>query len=85
MAAKHKRDSKAGSALSADDVRRLAGPLDDESVAEILKLGASIEELEIAAGYAAGDGDRLDRLGHELTGKVADIYEILRPSEEEIE
>lgn len=85
MATPYKGDSKVAPVLSAEDVRRLAGPLDDESVAEILKLGASAEELEIAAGYAVGDGDRYDRLGHELTGKVAAIYEILRADEDEAE
>jgi hypothetical protein len=85
MATPHKGASKTAPVLSADDVRRLAGPLDDESVAEILKLGASADEVEIAAGYAVGDGDRFDRLGHELTGKVAAIYEILRADEDEID
>jgi hypothetical protein len=85
MAATYKGDSKAGPVLSADDLRRLAGPLDDETVAQILKMGATYDEVEIAAGYAAGDGDRYDRLGHELTGRIAEIYEILRTDQEEVE
>jgi hypothetical protein len=85
MAAVRKGDSKGAPVISAEDVRRLAGPLDDETVAEILKLGASLEELEIAASYAEGEGDRLDRLGHTLTGKVAEIYEILSADQEEAE
>jgi hypothetical protein len=85
MAVTDKSDSGAGPVLSADDVRRLAGPLDDETVAQILTMGATYDELEVAAGYAAGDGDRYDREGHELTGRIAEIYEILRADEEEPE
>jgi hypothetical protein len=77
MATIRKGDPEGAAAMSADEIRRVAGPLDDETVAEILELGASLDEIEIAVGYAEGDGDRLDRLGHTLTGKVAEIYEIL--------
>jgi hypothetical protein len=82
MAALRKGDATGIPFVSVDELQRLAGPVDDETAAEIMKLGASADEVEIAAGYVAGDGDRLDRLGHSLTGKVAEIYEILSTVEQ---
>jgi hypothetical protein len=76
-----KTDSKGMPTLSAEEIRRVAGPLDDESVAEILRIGPSLEELEIAARYASGEGDLLDRMGHPLDGRVAQVYEILSAEE----
>ena len=66
----------------AADIRRLAGPLDDDVVKDILRIGASLEELEIAARYARGEGDLVDRAGHPLSGRAAQIYEILNAVEE---
>jgi hypothetical protein len=36
-----------------------------------------MEDLEVAASYLLGEGSEVDRLGHPLTGKVAQLYEIL--------
>ena len=77
MVETRKGDSKDRPVASPDDVRRLAGPVDDETVAEILKIGASYGELEIAAAYAQGEGSLVERAGHTLTGKIADLYELL--------
>lgn len=76
-----KGDSKDRPLVSADDVRRIAGPVDDVTVAEILQMGPSFGELEAAAAYAMGDRD-LDRPGLPLIGKVADLYEILTAEQE---
>lgn len=77
MATATKPASKDVSLTSAAEVRHVAGPLDDDVVAEILRLGASLEELEIAARYVRGEGDLADRAGHPLSGRVAQLYEIL--------
>lgn len=80
-----KRDSEDRTLALAHDVRRLAGPLDDETVAQVLKVGASFAELEIAAAYVRGQGSLVDRAGHPLTGKVAQLYEILSADQDEPE
>jgi hypothetical protein len=67
--------------LSRDDVRQLAGPLADHTIIAILETGASISDLEIAVTYARGEGDYVDRLGHHLSGKAAQISDILANDE----
>lgn len=66
-----------GPALSAADVRHLAGAVTDETLLAILKCEPTIEELEVAASYLSGEGSNLARAGHPMTGKVAQIYDIL--------
>jgi hypothetical protein len=66
---------------SAVEVRHLAGPVGDDTISAILKLGASLEELEAAAIYARGEGDYIDRLGHPMSGKVGQLYDILTADE----
>ena len=63
--------------VTAGDVRHLAGPVTDATVAAILKTEPSIEDLEVAASYLRGDGSTVDRLGHPMAGKVAQLYDIL--------
>ncbi|HEX5998095.1 MAG TPA: hypothetical protein VFZ16_01660 [Hyphomicrobiaceae bacterium] len=62
---------------TADEVRHLAGPVTDATVASVLKFEPSIEELEVAASYLRGEGSKVDRLGHPMSGKVAQIYDVL--------
>ena len=42
-----KGDSRDRPLVSADDVRRIAGPVDDVTVAEILEMGVSFGELDL--------------------------------------
>lgn len=63
--------------VSADEVRRLAGAVNDHTIAAVLELGPTAHELEVAVIFARGEGDRVDRLGHELAGQAALIHEIL--------
>lgn len=65
------------SQLSSDDIRRLAGQVADNTIAAILGTGASIADLEVALTYARGEGDYVDRLGHPLSGKAAQVFDIL--------
>jgi hypothetical protein len=74
---KKKGDSKEFPVASAVEVRHMAGPVADDTISAILKLGASLEELEAAATYARGEGDYIDRLGHRISGKVGQLYDIL--------
>ena len=41
------------------------------------KCNASVEELEVVATYLQGEGSRVDRAGHPMIGKVAQLYDIL--------
>jgi hypothetical protein len=62
---------------TADDVRHVAGPVADATVSAVLKSEPSMEDLEVAASYLRGDGSKVDRLGHPLSGKVAQVCDIL--------
>lgn len=59
----------------------MAGPVADHTIAEILGLMPTSEDLEVAVVYAQGEGDIAGTEGHELAGKPARIYEILAADE----
>jgi hypothetical protein len=63
--------------MSSGDVLRLAGPVTDETLLAILKCEPTMEELEVAAKYLRGEGGEVSRIGHPMSGKVAQIYDIL--------
>jgi hypothetical protein len=67
--------------VSADQVRHFTGPVSDHTVAEILGIAPSTEDLEVAVIYSVGEGDIAGIEGHELSGKPARIYEILAADE----
>jgi hypothetical protein len=77
MPNRKKGDSGVLPVTSATEVRHFAGPVADDTIAAILKTDASYEELEVAATYARGEGNDVDRLGATMTGKVAKLYDIL--------
>jgi hypothetical protein len=66
-----------------DELRAIAGNLDDEKAIDILNLQPTSAELEQAIIWASGDGDLLAKGGHTMTGKVAEIVEILTAEEDE--
>ena len=77
MPGSKKGDSKVLPVTSSIDVQHVVGPVTDDTICAILKFEPSIEDLEVAASYVRGEGSEVDRLGHPLTGKVAQLYEIL--------
>ena len=81
MYASSKGDSKEQPLISSDEIHQLAGPVADHTVIAILETGASIADLEVAVIYARGEGDYVDRLGHPLSGKVAQLSDILAKDE----
>jgi hypothetical protein len=81
MAASTKGDPKKEARLSADVVRQMAGPVADHTVVAILETGASIADLEVAVIYARGEGNYVDRQGHPLSGKAAQVSDILAKDE----
>ncbi len=67
------------------DLRRILGEMDAETAIEILALHPTVSDLEIAALYAAGEGEALGKSGRPLVGIPAEIVEILSVEEEEEE
>ncbi|MDX2157332.1 MAG: hypothetical protein SFW09_12565 [Hyphomicrobiaceae bacterium] len=65
------------SVSTSDEVCRVIGPVSDHTLAEVLALAPTLEDLQVAVVYARGEGDLADREGHPLTGNPARIYEIL--------
>jgi hypothetical protein len=63
--------------VTAGDVWHLAGAVTDATIAAVLKAEPSMEDLEVAASYLRGEGSEVDRLGHPMAGKVAQLYDIL--------
>lgn len=59
------------------DIVRLFGPIQDHSVAEILALVPTYEELERVAAYVAGESDVMGEERHPLSGIAASVYEIV--------
>ena len=70
-------DTLAAGALTSDDVRGLCGDLLDWKLHAILETGADAAELETALAWAAGDDAILTRDGKALSGRSAEVYEIL--------
>jgi hypothetical protein len=77
MPKRNKGNSKAVPVTSSVEVRQLVGAVADDTLLAILKSQASVEDLEVAAAYAQGEGSALNRTGHPMTGKVAQLYDIL--------
>ncbi len=71
------------SALNVDEVKHILGDIDDAKMIEILELRPTIAELEEAAIWAGGDGEILGEARPPLTGKAAEIVDILTADEEE--
>ena len=81
MAESLKGDSKDMPITSVDEVRRMVGPVDDHTAAEILGLRPTGSDVEVAVAYALGEGDIADIEGHPLAGVPARLYEILLADE----
>ncbi|KJS36166.1 MAG: hypothetical protein VR70_14335 [Rhodospirillaceae bacterium BRH_c57] len=68
--------------LTHEDVTAVVGPLEDASVAAILALEPTQEELVEAWAWATSDPEPLVAAGKSLDGKVAGLYEIIAAEEE---
>jgi hypothetical protein len=79
-----KQQAAAGLMVDRDDVIRVLGEMDDAMIIEILALKPTLNDLEQAAMWSAGDGDVLAKQGHPLGGVVADIVDLLTADEEEL-
>ena len=65
------------------DIRRLLGELDAAKVADILALRPSLDELEQAGAWLAGEGDIPARQGHPLIGTAAAIFDIAETDQDD--
>jgi hypothetical protein len=72
-----KSNSKVLPVTSSIEARHVVGPVTDDTMAAILEFRPSMEELEVAVSYLHGEGSAVDRTGHPLAGKVAQLYDIL--------
>lgn len=73
------------SAITAEDVRKLCGEVEDQQVAAILATGATLEELEEAVAWAGGLDDVMGEERKPLTGAAAQIYDLLAEDLDEAE
>lgn len=76
---------KAVTKLDHGRIVAVVGPMDDAKIAAIEATGASLEQLEEAVAWAAGESDVMGAGRLPLTGVVAEIYDILTADEEEPE
>lgn len=60
-----------------DDVKQICGDLDDDKLNAVLRVSPTVEDLEEAAAWMTGNGDRMSRAGNPLAGIVADVVAIL--------
>ncbi len=63
--------------LTHDDVVAAIGNVDDDMIVAIIATGATLDELVEAHAWACDDTDTLADSGVTLTGRVAQVYDIL--------
>ena len=68
--------------LTHDQILRVAGDIGDAKVAAIEATGATLEELEEAVAWAAGESDVMGDLRRPLAGRTAALYEVLTADED---
>ncbi len=73
-------DAKA--TLTSEDIVRLCGPVPDWKVAKILASNATYDELETAIAWVQGEDDVMGKARVPLTGRAAEIYEIITADED---
>jgi hypothetical protein len=66
----------------ADDIGRLLRDVDAATITAILQLAPSLADLEEAVSWTQGDGDILGKQGHALTGKAAEIFDLIHRDEQ---
>jgi len=74
------REAESGSKpglLTGQVIRDLLGELMDSKVSAILRVGATRDDLDAAIAWLAGETETLSESGHPLSGKAAEIFDIL--------
>lgn len=62
---------------TAQQIRAIIGPFEDEVIARILEVQPSVEEVHAAYHWLRSDEHLVRNLTHELRGKAAAVFEIL--------
>ena len=65
------------SRLTHDDVRRLCGDVTDDRAARMISTGATVNDLEVALAWSAGESDVMGEERKPLSGRAAELYELL--------
>jgi hypothetical protein len=78
--AREQQEPQAG--LTHETILQIAGDISDAKVAAVEATGATPEELEEAALWAMGEDDVMGKLRLPLSGRVAELYEILTADED---
>lgn len=73
---------EAKSALTREQVVHMCGGIPDWKIAAILRSGATANELERALAWVEGESDVAGEARLPLSGRTADLYEILVGDEE---
>lgn len=71
--------------ITPEEVKRLLGHIDAHLITEILETGASMTELEEAAAFLRGETDVTGALEIPLTGRVRQVFDLVRRDEERFE
>jgi hypothetical protein len=71
------------STLTHEEISAMVGDLDDSAVAAILAVGPTAEDFLEALAWAEGEDDVMGEMERPLTGKAAQIYDILRADQDE--
>lgn len=66
---------------SPEHIRHVAGDVSDATIAAILAIGATTEELEVAAAFLRGEGDLVGLKHYTLTSRIRRIFDILANDE----
>lgn len=75
-------DEERTEGLSHEDVRHLCGDIVDWKVSAILATGASLDDIEAAVAWDAGEDDIMGEERRPLSGAAAAVYDILIADEE---
>lgn len=76
------RPVESAAALTHEDVRRLCGDIGDAGIAAILATDGTVEDLEVALAWIAGEDEVMDEAGRPLGGAAGLIYDILVAGED---
>jgi len=75
-----RQPDRAAQSASADDIQRILGGLDETKLLDILALRPTVNDLETASLWLAGDTDVFGA-GDPLKGIAADVVDILTTDE----
>lgn len=79
------RDRSGGPLVTADGIRAIVGRISDDRIAAILALRPTAAQVIEAFSWLTSDEYLGGTLERSLSGRVAQIYEILKPAEPDSE